>query len=84
MLHVGAKSPSTARLWRREGCQSLPSHKTKAFLLCLITVGDSDANAEVSKRPVISRNALYSQTWSVLARWERVDLMQRPPRGSFC
>lgn len=78
MPHVGENPRSAAGLWHGEDCQSLSSHKTKAFLHCLITVGDLDANAEVSKWPMISRNAPYLKAWPALARWECVDFVQRP------
>lgn len=78
MLHVGENPPSAAGLWRGEGCQSLLSHKTEAFLLCLIAVGDLDANAEVSKWPVIYRNAPYLQAWPVLARCEWISCKRLP------
>lgn len=83
MLHVGENPPSAAGLWRGEGCQSLLSHKTEAFLLCLIAVGDLDANAEVSKWPVISRNAPYLQAWPVLARCEWISC-KRLPHAAGC
>lgn len=83
LLHVGGNAPA-AGLLHGEGYWSLSSHKPKAFLLCLITVSALDANAEVNKWCMFSRNAPYFQAWPVLACYAWVDFRQRLPHAAGC